>query len=210
MVQISPSVLAADLASLKSEIATVENSDRLHLDVMDGHFVPNISFGPPVIKSIQRTTSLPLDVHLMATDPSRHIERLIGLPIDSISFHSETTDDLTPLVAEIQRHGMAAGVAISPETSVDAIQPVLDSLDKVVVMGVKPGFTGQTFVPSVLQKVEDLAENNNIVVEIDGGINEQWAEQSIAAGADIVVSGSTIFDSEDREATIRRLRGKHR
>lgn len=206
MIQISPSILAADLASLGSEIATVEDADRLHLDVMDGHFVPNISFGLPVINSIQHTVSLPLDVHLMTTDPARHIDRLINSPIDSISFHSETTDDFTPLVAEIQQHDIEAGIAISPETSVDTIQPVLDTLDKVTVMSVIPGFTGQTFIPSVLQKVKHLAETGDMTVEIDGGINEQRAGQSVAAGADIIVSGSTIFNSGDRAAAIERLR----
>ena len=206
MAQISASVLAADFLALGSELGAVETADRLHLDVMDGHFVPNISFGPSVIEAVQRRSSNPLDVHLMATDPASHVQRLVDLDVESITVHAEATDCLPALAARIRDAGIDPGVAINPETDVAAVESALSDFSRVVVMGVVPGFTGRDFVPTVLEKIEQLAERGGVTVEVDGGIDERWAARSADAGAEIVVSGSTIFGSDDRAATIEALR----
>lgn len=206
MTQVSASVLAADLANIQTELISVEPVDRLHLDIMDGHFVPNISFGSPLIERIQQLTEKPLDVHLMATQPNKHVRRLLDLDVDSITVHVEAVDDLQALMQTIQKYGIDVGVALNPGTSLGTVESVITAADRVVVMGVEPGFTGQKFTPKVLKKVEKLDTDYNTTIEIDGGITVEYAYQSIEAGADIIVSGSTIFDSSNRKDRIAELR----
>jgi ribulose-phosphate 3-epimerase len=204
--EISASVLAADLADLDSEIGEVAAADRLHLDLMDGRFVPNITLGFPTIEAIAARADLPLDVHAVIEQPERYADRLASMDVASVTVHYEATDDLSAVVRTLEAGGVTPGVAISPGTEATVLETVPDSVTRTTVMSVEPGFGGQEFMPEVLDKVECLDDETSLTVEIDGGIDLDTARRSARAGVDIFVSGSTIFGSPDRAATIAALR----
>ncbi len=212
MVEILPSILAADFARLSGEIAAVEAAgvSMLHLDVMDGRFVPNISFGPPVIRSIRECTGLHLDVHLMIEDPARYIADFARAGADSISVHQEACAHLDRALRMIQDVGKQAGAAINPSTPVAALDEVLEIVDFVLVMSVNPGFGGQKFIPRTLRKVMELdrrrhEEGYTYKIEIDGGIHAGNAGDVARAGCDWIVAGSSVFGEEDPAAAARNL-----
>ncbi|MDI6739934.1 MAG: ribulose-phosphate 3-epimerase [Candidatus Edwardsbacteria bacterium] len=213
-VKIAPSLLSADFTRLEQEIRSVETAgaDRLHLDVMDGHFVPNLTFGPFIVDAISRLTGLPLDVHLMICDPLALAPRFVKAGADILIIHSEAVKDLEASLLEIKRLGVKAGVSINPETPLAPIINVIGEADQVLIMSVHPGFGGQEFIPAALEKVRALkklkkAGKTKAEISIDGGINRQTAKAAIEAGADILVAGSAVFGSADRAAEIKALRG---
>jgi len=207
---ITPSILSADFGRLQDEVASVEQyADWLQLDVMDGHFVPNLSFGAPVAKWIK--TLLPLDVHLMVTNPADRIAEFQAIGAKHITFHAEavpTTEARKALMKAIRKTGATVGIALNPETPVSAIDDVVGEVDMVLVMSVHPGFGGQMFIPSVLTKIAELRRAHpTLMIQIDGGIDTVSAKQAREAGANNLVAGSTIFSASDRAKTIAELRG---
>lgn len=208
MVEILPSLLAADFARLGQEIESVSMAgvSMLHLDIMDGRFVPNISFGQPVVKGIREATKLHLDVHLMIADADRYIREFVKSGADSISVHQEACPHLDRTIGAIQAEGRQAGVVINPATPVSAIEPVLEVVDFVLVMSVNPGFGGQKFIPRVLRKVMDLdrirgERGLRFKIEIDGGITKNNVADVVRAGCDWIVAGSSIFGNPDPAET---------
>ncbi len=211
--KIAPSLLSADFSKLKDEISMVEKCgiDLLHLDVMDGHFVPNLTIGPFIVEAIRRCTTLPLDVHLMIDRPGQYTQAFKKAGADMISFHIETSEDIAPLLKNIRALKAKAGLALNPNTPTSKIVPFLSQLDYVLVMSVNPGFAGQAFESGVLSKIQELKtlrEKNalSFEIEVDGGINEQTIAKTAEAGANIFVAGSSIFKSSDYEKTIKTLR----
>lgn len=207
---ITPSILSANFGRLQDEVATIEkHADWLQLDVMDGHFVPNLSFGAPVAQWIK--TVLPLDVHLMVTNPADRIAEFQAIGAKHITFHAEavpTTKARLDLLISIRKTGATAGIALNPETPVSAIDDVVSEVDMVLVMSVHPGFGGQVFMPSVLEKVKALrARFPRLMIQVDGGIDVVSAKKAIEAGADNLVAGSAVFTSSDRAKIIAELRG---
>ena len=199
-IKISPSVLSADFSKLGNEIKNLEDAkaDLIHIDVMDGHFVPNITIGPEVIKKLRKYTSLPFDVHLMIAPVHNFIQNFAEAGADIITIHPEATDDLLSSIKKIKSFNKKVGISLNPETSVDKVMPVLNLIDLVLVMSVNPGFGGQKFMPETLKKVEILREEIDkkklkVQIEIDGGINFENSKMAIKAGVDILVSGTTIF-----------------
>jgi len=209
MIEISPSILAADFGNLKEEIKLVEaaGADSIHLDVMDGHFVPNISYGPPVIKSIRKLTTLPLQAHLMIENPGRYLEDYAACGVEGITIHLEIAEDAGQLATAIRKLGIAPGLAINPDTEIDSNLETLRLFDRLLFMTVYPGFGGQSFLPAPLKKIEKIASLPGIpLIEVDGGINIDTAPLAIAAGAGSLVAGSAIFRSADPAASIKSLR----
>lgn len=210
---LAPSVLAADFANLQRDIEMINASDAdwFHLDIMDGVFVPNISFGMPVIKSIAQHAKKPLDVHLMIIDPDRYIETFADLGTDNLTVHYEACTHLHRTLQAIKATGMTAGVAINPHTSISLLEDVIKDIDVVCVMSVNPGFGGQSFIENTYKKVtalKALIKANNAIakIEIDGGVTDKNAKQLVGAGADILVAGSFVFGSENPTKTIENLR----
>ena len=212
-VLIAPSILAADFAALGEAIAAVERggADLIHVDVMDGHFVPNITVGPPVVRSLRRVTHVPLDVHLMIEDPDRYIEAFADAGAAMISVHVEVLPHLHRTVHAIKALGARAGVVLNPATPVVALEEIAPDVDYVLVMSVNPGFGGQTFIPRSESKVRDVRAlldraGNAALVEIDGGIDRQTVSRVVAAGARMLVAGSAIFHAPDPERATRELK----
>lgn len=205
---ITASILAADLGRLQEEVDSVASADAIQVDVMDGHFVPNLSFGAPILASI--TTRLPLDIHLMVENPEDRIEEFLTIKAKHITFHAETvseTVDRRALIAAIRDGKATAGIALNPETPLSTIDDVLDDVDLVLIMSVHPGFAGQSFLPEVLEKVKALrAKKPELTIQMDGGINANNAKDCIAAGANNLVAASFLFAAPDRAAAIAQLR----
>ena len=203
-IQISPSILSADFSQLGAEIKRLEEggADMIHVDVMDGHFVPNLTIGPPVIKALRKQCSIKFDVHLMISPVHKYIEAYSDAGADIITIHPEATDNLEESILKIKSLNKKVGVSLNPKTKIDLIIDYLEKIDLVLIMSVNPGFGGQKFMPEVLNKVKQLKEiqsrdNMNFDIEIDGGINFDNCQSAIEAGANILVSGTTVFKSNN-------------
>lgn len=206
---ISPSILSCNFSKLAEEISEIEKAgcERVHLDVMDGHFVPNLTFGPPVIQWIRKVTKLPLDVHLMIDEPIKSILDYRGAGADSITFHVEATQEVLKTLTLIKSLGAKAGMSVRPKTPISLLEPYLNQLDLILVMTVEPGFGGQTFMPEMLNKVRNLRKKGfSRWISVDGGINAETAPESVRAGADILVAGTAIFGQRDRKKAVDALR----
>ncbi|KXG75991.1 ribulose-phosphate 3-epimerase [Thermotalea metallivorans] len=215
MVKIAPSILSANFANLLEDIKKVEQAgvDLLHMDVMDGHFVPNITIGPLVLESLKGKTRLPFDVHLMIENPDRYISDFVKAGADIITVHVEACHHIHRTVQSIKAHGIKAAVSLNPGTPLNSIEYILADLDMVLIMSVNPGFGGQKFIPSALEKIRFLKQmihekNLAIDIEVDGGIKLDNAREVVQAGANILVAGSAIFHTESIEETVRLFRKK--
>jgi len=211
--KIAPSILSADFARLAEEVAAVEaaGADFLHVDVMDGHFVPNLTVGPPIVESLRKVTSLPLDVHLMITNPDAFITEFAQAGANYLTVHTETCPHLHRTIQLIKEHGVKAGITLNPSTSLSTLEEVIADADLVLIMSVNPGFGGQSFIPSAYGKIaraRDLIQRtgSQALLEVDGGIKVDNAADVVKAGAEILVAGSAIFNSPDYAATIQAFR----
>ena len=214
MAIVAPSLLSADFVRLAEDIAKVEaaGADWLHLDIMDGHFVPNLTFGPPVVTAIRKITKLPLDVHLMVTNPSELVEPFAAAGADWLTVHMETEPHLHRLITHIRELGVRPAVALNPATPVHTLEEILGDVDMVLIMSVNPGFGGQSFIPAALAKIQRLKQQivntgRDVLIQVDGGINKDTSRQVRAAGADVLVAGSAIFGSGDLASAIQSIRG---
>jgi ribulose-phosphate 3-epimerase len=214
MIKIAPSILSADFANLQKDIQDVEQggADYIHIDVMDGHFVPNITIGPLVVEAIRPITKLPLDVHLMIENPDTYIPAFAKAGADIISVHVEACRHLHRTIQLIKAEGVKAGVVINPATPVESIVPILNDVDLVLLMTVNPGFGGQAFITDVLPKISQVRSliterGLSVEVEVDGGVNPETAALCVDAGADVLVAGSAIYQQTDREKAISSIRG---
>ena len=210
-VQIAPSILSADFSNLESEVRTIEKAgaDMLHIDVMDGHFVNNITFGPALVKSIRNKTDLTFDVHLMIDPVIKYITDFADAGADIITVHIEAEDDTRGAVELVRSLGKKAGIAINPETKIDTIIPFLDVIDQVIVMSVHPGFAGQSFIRETIGRVQDIKAiigSRDVKLEVDGGINPLYSQDCINAGCDILVAGTSIFSNENYKDSINLLK----
>ncbi len=213
-ISIAPSVLSCDFGRLAAELEAVSSADLVHLDIMDGHYVPNLTFGAPLVKKIRELTPLPLDAHLMVTNPAAYVDSFAALGVNWISFHQDCEPHSHRMVHRIKSLGIKAGVAVNPATPLNTLDSILPELDYVLLMSVNPGFSAQTFIPSVLDKVRclrELIDRNHLsaLIEVDGGVNADNAPQLISAGADILVSASFIFGSGDYAGAMQTLRGNN-
>ena len=211
MVLIAPSLLNADYSKLGEAVKLVENAgaDWLHFDVMDGHFVPNLSFGPALIRSLRRVSNLFFDVHLMVDNPEKVIPMFEDCGADMLTIHAESTKDIASVLAQIKIHRIKAGISLKPLTPPEKIIPYLDLADNILVMTVEPGFGGQKFMPKMLEKIaklHTLIENRAMTLEVDGGINEETAKLCVANGANVLVAGSAVFKSAEPQKVIRNLK----
>jgi len=210
-IKIAPSILSADFSKLGEEIKKLDNSscDYIHIDVMDGHFVPNITFGPDIIRSIRGFTKKVFDVHLMINPVSNFIESFVKAGADIITIHYEISDDVLSCLKKIKKFKVKSGISIKPNTSPKEIVKYLDYIDLILIMTVEPGFGGQKFMNSQIKKINEIKKtikNRNIEIEVDGGINFETAKKSIEAGADVLVSGSTIFKGDNYQKNILKLK----
>ena len=210
---IAPSILSADFSRLGEEIKAVEGvgADWIHVDVMDGHFVPNITIGPVVVEAVKRVAELPLDVHLMIENPDQYLEDFVRAGSDTLTVQAEACVHLHRTIQAIKALGVKAGVALNPSTPISTIEWILEEVDMVLIMSVNPGFGGQKFITQALQKIKELksmirAKNLDVLIEVDGGINLKTIESVAKAGADVFVAGSAIFGSADYGETIREFR----
>ncbi len=213
MIKISPSILASDFSKLGAQAEKCEKAgaDMLHIDVMDGHFVPNITIGIPVVKSLRKCVSIPFDVHLMISDPEKYIPEFINAGADIITFHSEADCDIKKCVRLIKDAGKKAGVALKPSTDAKVLKNILPELDMVLVMTVEPGFGGQSFMENQLRKISEVRTmcrglSLDTDIQVDGGINPQTAKKVIEAGANVLVAGSFVFNAEDTKEAIASLK----
>ncbi|MBQ8268161.1 MAG: ribulose-phosphate 3-epimerase [Clostridia bacterium] len=213
MIYISPSVLACDFSKLGKEVAEIQKggAEMAHLDVMDGMFVPNMSFGFPIIESLRKVSDIIFDVHLMIHAPERYVERFAEAGADIITFHYEAASDSAALLKKIRSLGKKAAISVKPGTPIDVVYPLLPLCDMVLVMTVEPGYGGQAMIPACLDKVKALRaeidrQGLSVDIQVDGGINEKTAGQAIAAGANVLVAGSAVFRAEDKSAVIRALK----
>ena len=209
MIKISPSILSSDYGNLSSELKRMEacGADMLHIDVMDGHFVPNITLGAPIVKCIRKSSTLPFDVHLMISDPYKYIPDFVNAGSDIITFHAEADSDIEKTIDLILASGKKAGLSVKPKTPVEAVYPYLDKLSMVLVMTVEPGFGGQSFMEDMMPKVSAVrAEIDrrglDVDIQVDGGINKDTISIAAKAGANVFVSGNAIFSSDNAEKTI--------
>ncbi|WP_369902983.1 ribulose-phosphate 3-epimerase [Bacillus manliponensis] len=214
MIKIAPSILSADFSKLGEEIKDVEKggADYIHVDVMDGHFVPNITIGPLIVEAIRPITSLPLDVHLMIKNPDMYIPAFAKAGADIITVHVEACPHLYRTIQLIKSQGIKAGVVLNPHTPISAIEHVLEDIDMVLLMTVNPGFGGQKFIHSVLPKIKQVAHmiqerNLSVEIEVDGGVNTETAKLCVEAGANVLVAGSAVYNEKDRGAAIAAIRG---
>ncbi len=205
---IAPSILSADFSQLAHEISDVDRAgcDSIHVDVMDGHFVPNLTIGPPVIRWIRKTTKLPLDVHLMIDEPIRYLEEYRNAGSDWITVHVEACKDVSKTLAKIRSLGAKVGISLRPKTDVKALEPYLKSVDLILVMTVEPGFGGQEFMPEMLEKIRSLRPRFSGLISVDGGINLETGRKAAQEGADVFVAGSAIFKQPDRKVYMDQLR----
>ena len=213
MMKISPSILSCDYGKIAEELKDMEacGADYMHIDVMDGHFVPNITLGAPVVKCIKKATTVPFDVHLMISEPLKYIDDFAAAGADIITFHTECDSPIDETINKILSHGIKASLTVKPATPVEDILPYLDKLSMVLVMTVEPGFGGQSFMEDMMPKVSRLREEINrrgldCEIEVDGGINEKTIAIAAKAGADVFVSGNAIFSSPDRKAAIEKFK----
>lgn len=209
--RINPSILAADFVNMQADLARIATADFAHVDVMDNHFVPNLTFGPQMVERIQATSPIPLDVHLMITDPERWAPEYAEIGAASVTFHLEAAADPVALARRLRDVGSRAGVAVKPGTPVDSLFDVLDEFDQILVMTVEPGFGGQSFMPETMPKLRSLAEEarrrgSSVWLQVDGGISDSTIEYAAAAGADTFVAGSAVYGADDIEAAVTRLR----
>ncbi len=209
MIKISPSILSSDYGNLSSELKRMEacGADMLHIDVMDGHFVPNITLGAPIVKCIRKSSTLPFDVHLMISDPYKYIPDFVNAGSDIITFHVEADSDIEKTIDLILASGKKAGLSVKPKTPVEAVYPYLDKLSMVLVMTVEPGFGGQSFMEDMMPKVSAVRSEIDrrgldVDIQVDGGINKETISIAAKAGANVFVSGNAIFSSDDAEKTI--------
>ena len=205
-VKIAPSILSADFADLKSDVQKVEAlADMLHIDVMDGHFVPNISIGVPVVRALKKVTKLPLDVHLMITDPMDYVDAFADAGADILTFHVEANGEPREIIKKIKGRGVKAGISIKPSMPVSEIEDYLDLVDMVLVMTVEPGFSGQSFM-DMSEKIRDLrAKKESLDIQVDGGVGKETAKKVVDAGANILVAGSAVFGKEDPAKAIEEI-----
>ena len=211
MIKIAPSLLSADFARLDEELQTIASADLLHLDVMDGHFVPNITMGPPIIKALRGRTKLPFDCHLMISEPQRYIDRFLDAGANMISVHVEAEPHLQRALQLIRDGGAKAGIAINPATSAEMLSSAIEFCDYVLVMTVNPGFGGQKFIEPVVPKIRHISglireRGLRVEIEVDGGIDARTAPVVVAAGASILVAGSAVFGQDDRSAAMESIR----
>ncbi|MEF7561860.1 ribulose-phosphate 3-epimerase [Bacillus infantis] len=214
MVKIAPSILSADFSRLGEEIKDVERggADYIHVDVMDGHFVPNITIGPLIVEAVRPITKLPLDVHLMIENPDQYIEAFAKAGADYITVHAEASRHLHRTIHLIKSYGVKAGVVLNPATPAEALKHIIQDIDMVLLMTVNPGFGGQKFISSVLPKIRQVKEmaaeqGLDLEIEVDGGVNEETAKFCIEAGANVLVAGSAVYNQKDRAKAIAALRG---
>ncbi len=215
MIKISPSILSSDYGNLSAELKRMEDcgADMLHIDVMDGHFVPNITLGAPIVKCIRKSSDLPFDVHLMISDPYKYIPDFVNAGSDIITFHAEADSDIEKTIDLILASGKKAGLSVKPKTPIEAVYPYLDKLSMVLVMTVEPGFGGQSFMEDMMPKVSAVKSEIerrglDVDIQVDGGINKDTISVAAKAGANVFVSGNAIFSSDDAKKTIAEFKEK--